>query len=457
MKLRILNFGVPATHSALVDLSFLLDTVCISDFDAFVYDPAAFSSQMLQQAGIDPRFPQPTNIRLGDDGSDRIRILNRHATEVSELLVKKQGVVIVLLRPNTPQVSISRPSGTETFSPYFLIERTTAGIQSIIRCLKPGKGSAIKAMSGTRVPGYLRILRTNLVFEAVVPVHETTTGAGTVYATNSVGDATAVEMPLESGGLVLFVPIPKDVPADRVGAAIVETVRQRLQVASPETIPNWVEGVTVPGAEEHSAEISQLEQQIGALQERLSALSSQRNEVLKHRELLYASGKLVLEPAVRRAFRHLGFQVREPEDYEGEWDLDMTNPEGLSFVGEIEGPEGAVDVDKLRQLLDYQQEQVLSGSNPKALLVGNAYRFDEPENRQPQFTEHVLNGAARYQIGLISTVELFKALCAVLANPDEHTKREIRQSISECVGVWKFAGPDPLLAAPAEPEEPLRS
>jgi hypothetical protein len=39
MKLRILNFGIPADHDQIVRLDSILSSLSFNDFDAFVFDP----------------------------------------------------------------------------------------------------------------------------------------------------------------------------------------------------------------------------------------------------------------------------------------------------------------------------------------------------------------------------------------------------------------------------------
>jgi hypothetical protein len=166
--------------------------------------------------------------------------------------------------------------------------------------------------------------------------------------------------------------------------------------------------------------------------------------------LLYGYGKTVLEPAVRRALRELGFKVLEPEDYDGEWDLDVTDDgTGRSAVGEVEGSEGAINIDKLRQLLSYVEAEEDFGRARKGILVGNGYRLkglNEPE-RLRQFTEKALREANGFGYCLLPATELFAAVCAVLKAPaDEALKAHLRNSIlatiNWCVEVYD-AGASP--------------
>jgi hypothetical protein len=161
----------------------------------------------------------------------------------------------------------------------------------------------------------------------------------------------------------------------------------------------------------------------------------------------------VLEPLVRSAFKLFGFAVPEPEEYEGEWDVELRdNQSGQTALGEVEGSEGVIDVDKYRQLLDYIEAEVQEGRDHKGILIGNGYRLlalDAPE-RQNQFSEHARRGAVRNQFSLVSTTELFKAVCAVLESPnDQALKATIRESLLATTGPWSF-----VREQPAEEESP---
>jgi hypothetical protein len=116
---------------------------------------------------------------------------------------------------------------------------------------------------------------------------------------------------------------------------------------------------------------------------------------------------------------------------------------GATALGDVEGPDGAVDVHKSRQLLDYIEGEALLTRRYKGILIGNGYRMKPPEanERQAQFTNHALIRASMYGTCLLPTTELFKAVCAVLKSPDnEGLKIEVRDSILNMVGPWTFSG-----------------
>jgi hypothetical protein len=182
-----------------------------------------------------------------------------------------------------------------------------------------------------------------------------------------------------------------NVPADRIGAAVKGVVEAHFGGPTEIEVPAWATHVPVPGADANDGQIAELEIKREQIHAHISRLEAQRSELLNYRSLLFGHGKTVLEPVVRKSFSELGFAV--PQEWQGEWDFELAEPaSGKTVIGEIEGSDGPIDVDKYRQLLDYFQAEVLEGRIHKGILVGNGYRtkpLDTPE-RSSQFTEHAL-------------------------------------------------------------------
>jgi hypothetical protein len=260
-------------------------------------------------------------------------------------------------------------------------------------------------------------------------------------AINSVGHPVAAAWQFAEG-MICFIPVPHGVAGDRVAAAIIQTVAAHYVRDIEINIPSWAVEIDIPGTQPYDEKLSGLRRTQERVSQEIGALEAERNRLLNYKYLLFGTGKFVLEPAVRLSFRLLGFQVPEPDEYPADWDAYLTGPDGKTAIAEIEGAEGAIDVDKYRQLLDYIDAEVQEGKNHKGILVGNGYRvqpLDSPE-RQRQFSEHVQRGAARQEFCLLPTTELFNATCAVLEAPgDEELKQKIRDSIMSTIGDWKFA------------------
>ena len=143
--------------------------------------------------------------------------------------------------------------------------------------------------------------------------------------------------------------------------------------------PRWVGEINIPGANLHDKQIDELTRRAEELAVQIAALREDSEKLLSYTRLLFGYGKAVLEPVVRSAFRLIGFAVPEPEDYEGEWDVELRDAESdRTALGEVEGSEGIIDVDKYRQLLDYVESEAQAGRNHKGILIGNGFRLLDP-------------------------------------------------------------------------------
>src|SRR5690348_2379625 len=417
LKLSIFNFGISASHDLITNVG-LNDSPSISDFDAFVFDAGSVRQGALTHES-----------------------LPRKQNEIHDLLLRKGGIVICLLRQAQPLGLGPSPDS------YSILDTAANTITTRVRnTLRFGEGLQMKTVPDAKGASaeYLRILQKNLRWVAYLNADPASfaDAGGAVLSVNSVGQAVAVEFTV-GPGRICFVPIPSGALGERVGSALVRVIEAHYGGPAKISAPEWVVSISVPGAAARDPEIAQLKERKEQIALDIERLEKGREELLNYRVLLYGYGKSVLEPAVRSAFRLVGFEVPEPEKYCGEWDAELLDPKSkATAICEVEGSEGPVDVDKYRQLLDYTQAEALEGRDHKGILVGNGYPLSplDAAQRQNQFSEHSLRGAKKNSFCLLPTTELFKAVCAVLEAPnDTDLKTAIRDSIISIVGPWTFA------------------
>jgi hypothetical protein len=418
MKPRILIFHLAAAHDWFTSLSGLSEATSISDFDAFAFDPAGLLGGTIQNTDF-----------------------VRKQQELADLIHAKGGIILCLLRPT---VHIQTTFGPQNC--WSLLHQVSPNVSRVMAAaVRVGEGSQIspaRSVDGASSQ-YFRILRQALRFTAYLDTTvPTITGLnGKVFATDSIGKPIAVEFSVGQG-VLCFVPVPHNVTGEQIGAAIASTIGFHFKKPIDIDVPAWCRDITVTGASAHDERIRDLERSKEEIATEISALEDKRNELRNFKRLLYGYGKAILEPAVRAAFRLFGFAVPEPEEYRGEWDIQLGDSQSnRTAIGEIEGSKGPIDVDKYRQLNDYVDAETLDGRDHKGLLIGNGFRetdLNAPE-RQAQFSEHALRGAARNQFCLVPTTDLFKAVCAVLRDDtNESLRTRIRNSFFETVGVWSF-------------------
>lgn len=119
-----------------------------------------------------------------------------------------------------------------------------------------------------------------------------------------------------------------------------------------------------------------------------------------------------------------------------EHDIVLEAPEGRA-IAEVEGRDNdAIHIDKFDQLTRVVDEDFkLHGVYSEGLLIGNHYRFTNPNERKDAFTEKARIAAGRKKFGLLTTVELFKAVIKILENPkNENFKKSCRIAILEAKG-----------------------
>jgi hypothetical protein len=433
VKKKILNFGAPATHTLITNLANFNDPISFIDYAAFVFDPSAMS-----------QVTHPENYL-------------RRQNEVRDLVSVKGGIVLCFMRQNVA-IGFGLPTGRGADSYGVLDLAAPNPIGQIRSTLRGGSGSHVELIPGARgaSAGYFRVLQRAVRFAAYLeaqPANLASVG-GTVLALDSVSHPIAVEF-VVGPGRICVVTVPDGATGDRVGSAIARVVEAHFGGPTQIEAPPWAIDVVVPGANAHDASIATLEERKAQIETEIQQLTQKRADLLNYRVLLYGYGRSVLEPVVRSAFRLLGFGVPEPEKYSGECDLELNSDAALPAIGEIEGSEGLINVDKYRQLLDYIQAEALEDRDHKGILIGNGWRLAAPESteRQNQFSDHALRGARKNGFCLMPTAELFKAVCSVLENPqDEGLKIKIRGSILSTVGVWTFARD--TAAQPASQAEP---
>jgi len=77
MKLRIVNYRVSAAHDLISTLASINESVSISDFHAFIYDPAGLHSDNISAVAF-----------------------KRRQAEIRDLIHRKGGIVVCILRSN---------------------------------------------------------------------------------------------------------------------------------------------------------------------------------------------------------------------------------------------------------------------------------------------------------------------------------------------------------------------
>ena len=196
--------------------------------------------------------------------------------------------------------------------------------------------------------------------------------------------------------------------------------------------PHWIKKYSLPNENKNVAKVEQLNKKISVLQKEKQNLEEEQVNIAKFKGLLYGKGKRNLEPLVREAFKLMGFNVIDSEQYEEEYDLYIKEKD-LTIIGEIEGTDNSlIDIDKYRQLLDYTESELDKVAKCKGILIGNAYKDINPIKRQEQFSQHAIKHCENQEFCRITTYQLFEIVKKIFSGIDGPKLEKLRKDIIEC-------------------------
>jgi hypothetical protein len=244
-----------------------------------------------------------------------------------------------------------------------------------------------------------------------------------VYMNGTVYDDVPV---LDSGPLVLLVP-PTQVSCEE---GIRMLARGVLGLEMPSVVPSWVADFALPGETGLNRDIAGAQQRLEIAETELQELLRQREQKTSLKSILWENGH-PLQEACRRAFEEIGINTR-PSPVSDEFVVEF---DGQHALVEVSGSRKSVsqrDVSQLQKdMASYFHEY---GESIKGLFVGNSWKNSPPSDRgtdeKPFFPGNVRQWAANQKITLLSTTQLFGALCA-------HASGELDTKTIFC---WLMAG-----------------
>lgn len=431
MKLKILSVNSQLEGKGIENYSFY-EAPAFSDYDAVIIDPQGISDLWVNDiTPEDDGSLWTSTYRDRGFGSSVISLISRREEEFKQLLTITKGVIVCILRSYGQKLRIRAYRGAER---SVSINRYSWLSDVIDFSLTSRVGKEVKVVNKHHpFSQYLEAFKDSLYFEAVLQPHRPKM---IPIATNKVGELIAVEYPIEGGKLILIPPLENPDP-EKLGGVLIDCLRGALKWSSPSGKPSWFLAYGLPGEAEVIAKIKELNNEISEIEMERKEIESEYNKLEMLKSLLYEQGKYGLEPAVREAFRLLGFNVLEPDEYDEEYDL-FSKEEKLIVIGEIEGSEKQVDIGKYRQLLDYvDREETLNASKVKGILIGNGFIKIRPEERGEQFTEAVIRGCKTRRFCRVTSYELYKAVHAVLSEVIQ--RDELKERILNCDDEFKLS------------------
>lgn len=425
MKLKILSVDFYLEGKGIENYSFH-DAPSFSDYDAVILDPEKISDLWEK---ITPERDGSLNIYASQDGgfSRGLKFpMSRRNNELISLLKITKGIVICILRDRGRVLNIHENAGPWTIDRY-------SWLPNVINFYSVIHGKEIKIVN--KHHPFRQILSTfkdSIHFEVILKPDKNVIP----IATNKVDELIAVEYRVGEGKLIFLPPI-NNYNSEKAGGVLIDCIRGSLNWNIPSKKPEWVSGYSLPGDDEKVAKMGKLNDEISRIKDIKKEIEAEYNRSEMLKALLYEQGKYGLEPAVREAFKLLGFKVLNLDEYEEEYDL-FAREDNLIVIGEIEGSEAQVDITKYRQLLDYvDREETTNGNKVKGILIGNGFIKKPPDERGEQFTESAIRGCKSRRFCRITTYELYKTIRAVLSGAIQ--KEVIKEQILNCEDEFKLS------------------
>ena len=194
-------------------------------------------------------------------------------------------------------------------------------------------------------------------------------------------------------------------------------LKERYGVQFEQALPDWIAAYKLPEQIPIEEEISRHEKEIQRLENELTKAQQHLQHTSRFRKLLYEQGVEGLEPVVRDALRELGAIVCDPPLKENREDGRIRTPVGQIGMLEIKGRTKSLNLDDVRQLDQWDRDALFKEKlESKGILIANMYCGQPPEHRDNPFPDNCIDGAEIGNLCLMTTTQLFHALCSYQRN-----------------------------------------
>ncbi len=427
--MRVATSGFFLDHTD-VENKRTLSEFSLANYDAVIVDPKSLRA-IVEENSITLRDSTP--IVPFDRTLSAAKILGLFKDKKSEIQRMLQGprLVVTFMREFwTSKVAtkywIEEPETVSTFSWIPLAERLSFRNSDIDRISLEDIESPFS--------DYFQHMAGKLRAECVLEKHHHTVDL-IPLAKDGIGRIVSFEISFGTGKLV-FLPFPEKVKNRKLIAELfMECVKKSIASSEETPPPDWTSGYPVPGTAILEEKVEELDGRIGKLTKEKRRYQKSLNLLLSFRKLLYEKGKLQLKPAVIKSLEMFGFKASAAEFA----DVILSSPEG-EMVLQIEAEDnGPVGLEKVRNLRKQLARHPASGSL-KGLIVVNSYRLLTPSKREVEFSDDLISYAEVSGVSLVSTYEIYKAVCKVLESKrnSNDIKEALRRKIFEGKGICKL-------------------
>jgi hypothetical protein len=244
---------------------------------------------------------------------------------------------------------------------------------------------------------------------------------------------------LSNGGDIVFLPPPTSITYSEAVDVLVNTL---VGVDIREEEPEWSKKINLPQVSALIQQAASENKIIEEAKQKIEQLNKMRNEIEEHKKLLWTYDK-PLENAVRGAFVLLDFgEIRQGRSKELEdWIIDFqTTKKFVHGVLEVKGSVKKTSLADMNQCDKWVKEYFISEKKiVKGIFIPNQFRRTENEDPKLRlkFEPNEIEFAKRFQLCVLPTVELFKAVVHVL-NGNKLPRDEIEKRILEAKPICKL-------------------
>jgi len=207
--------------------------------------------------------------------------------------------------------------------------------------------------------------------------------------------------------------------------------------------PSWAKAILVPGQEELISKITEVSDQIDALEKQRETLLNDNQELERWKYLLYEKGKHQLEPVVRDALSLIDCQVEPQPDKDSDGAIRCDY--GTALL-EVVGSKGTIKIEKLGQLTrNIASFFETKGSKVKGILVGNPFCGEPLDSRPPKdtqkqlFAKELIDSAEQLSIIVLLSTDLYQIVCNILKGElSEKDKQSLQERIFTSKGLIRL-------------------
>lgn len=432
--MRVLLIGFPLPNPAFDNYDFF-HAPSFYDYDAVVIEPAQVSkviedvltrSEDHQTYAGEPVLNEPAGpfiVGLADH-------LQRRRDETERLLAAGK-LLIVFTRPNVPHSHVLGLPGYDRYSwlpaPPNVIYRPPQLIAA------DGRGVTLEDATHPFAPLVDRFqnwFTYRAAFSERMPDFPT---YGRVLMRSRGGVPIGVELKV-GPGRILFLPALEDVPSGdmrfELANMLQEAVKRTLVGEGDEDAPTWADEYSLPGLEESEAEVARAEAAVREAQDRLTEIRARSTDLGRFRRLLWMTSSRGLDPAVRAAFRELGFSV----EYDDARPISMQRDGHYAFV-EVEGAdEEVVEWPYLRLQRRLEKDMLANAQVKKGVIVVNGFARRNPARRAEQASAALRVASENYRYALLTGAQLFEMVRSAKEDPSDDNLRALRETIISAEG-----------------------